>query len=35
MRFVTHRQVSEADIDRAITAFRNIYNAKPTALFAA
>jgi threonine aldolase len=35
IRFVTHRQVSEADIDGAITAFREIYTAKPTALFAA
>ena len=34
IRFVTHRHVSEPDIDRAIVAFRDIYTIRPTALFA-
>jgi threonine aldolase len=35
VRFVTHRQVSEADIDRVIFSFRDIFAIRPTALFAA
>lgn len=35
IRFVTHRHVSEPDIDRAIVAFRDIYTIRPTALFTA
>lgn len=35
IRFVTHRHVSEADVDRAIVVFRDIYTSRPTVLFAA
>ncbi len=35
IRFVTHRHVSETDIDRAIVVFRDIYATRPLALFAA
>jgi threonine aldolase len=35
IRFVTHRQVSETDIERAIAAFGDIYTTRPMALFAA
>jgi len=35
VRFVTHRHVSETDIDHVIVAFRDIYTIRPTALFAA
>jgi threonine aldolase len=35
IRFVTHRHVSETDIDRAVVAFGDIYTTRPMALFAA
>ena len=35
IRFVTHRHVSETDIDRAVAAFGDIYTTRPMALFAA
>jgi threonine aldolase len=35
IRLVTHRHITEVDIDRAIAAFREIYVGRPKALFAA
>jgi threonine aldolase len=35
LRFVTHRHVDSAAIERTVTVFGEIYRARPTALFAA
>ena len=34
IRLVTHRHITEDDIDRAVAAFRDIYIRRPTTLFA-
>jgi threonine aldolase len=35
IRFVTHRHIGSADIDRVIAAFRDLYVTRPPRLFAA
>jgi threonine aldolase len=32
LRFVTHRHISEADIDEAVSAFAEVYKKSPTSV---